>query len=109
MMKEMLERVGKRSRFAHVVQYEELCLRSEREFARMAVFFGLAWGQTNQDALSATMNCKGPVTNPYSIKRNTKRQVNRSFRVLSQDEVEEARRLLQYCQLGTTGDICKPL
>lgn len=109
MMKEMLEQVGKRSRFTHVVQYEELCLRPEKEFAQMAAFFGLAWSQTNQDALSATMSCKVPVTNPYSIKRNTKQQVNRPFRVLSQEEVEEARRLLEYCQVGTTDDICKSL
>ena len=105
-MTKMLECVAKNSEMVHLVRYEELCLSPGKCFSDMAAFLGLDWTKSNVDALLDTTNYKGEVTSPYSIKRNTAQQIERSFRVLTPAELEEAKEILKYCKLGYSSNAC---
>lgn len=98
LMTKMLEQVAKNSKMAYLVRYEEICKYTQKSFPDMAKFLGFNWNEKSIDALSATMNLKG-IRDHYSVIRNTKQQINRPFRFLTQEEIKEAEEILKYCNL----------
>ncbi len=97
-MTKMLECVAESSKTVYLVRYEDICRFPERSFVNMADFLGLDWSKNSAEALINTMYYEGE-DNHYSVKRNTRQQINRPFRFLTQDEIEEAREMLKHCKL----------
>ena len=95
----MLECVAKSSKAVYLVRYEDVCLFPQKYFAAMADFLGFAWTGSSVDAVLDVTTYKGEVSSPYSIKRDTSQQIDHPFRVLTQEEVEEAKEILTYCEL----------
>lgn len=99
LMTKMLEQVAKNSTMSFLIRYEDICRSPEKLFSDMAAFLGLDWKQNSIDSLMGTLNFAGE-GNHYSVKRNTKKQLNRPFRFLTQEEIEEAKEMLKYCELN---------
>lgn len=104
-MTKMLESVGEKSKSAHIIRYEELCLSPQKGFTEMAAFLGLDWTKNSVDALSDTTNYNGE-RDHFSVKRNTLQQIGRPFRFLTQDELEDVKEMLQYCELEYSTNTC---
>lgn len=89
-------------RFSNVmrVRYEDLILDPVARFNEIAVFFGLEFGPHAQRQLEKTLSSRNEEAVHYSIFRDTRKQLNRPLKWITEDSIERIRAVLEECRLS---------
>jgi len=96
----MLRSLASEFPYTYLIDYDDLCRSPEYFFRSISAFLTLDWGKTVEDFLTETTS-----SDPEKEKRdkpvfrNTKKQVNRRFKFLNQNEVSLCRQVLRDCGL----------
>lgn len=96
---EYLKQISNKSKNVLLIQYEDICLNASDEYCRIANFLKIKWDNENEKKLNETMNKNSDPSDPYSISRVTKKQINKELKVLTDDERKSAEKILHKCNL----------
>jgi len=95
----MLQILAKDLDFVCHIRYEELCRIPDELFPKAAGFLSLEMNAQTFDWLDSTQRAIEGENDPYSVFRDTTRQVTRPLRFLSNAEAEDMRNVLAECSL----------
>jgi len=99
-LNKMLEQIAKKFNFILHIKYENLCKYPIQNFSKIARFLSLEFKGEMEKFLEKTMQeTKCSINNPYSVFRNTKKQINRPLYFLNLKEAQKAKEMLTNCKL----------
>jgi len=98
-MNRMLEIIAEESPCVLHIRYEHLCETPFEIFSRASRFLSLDFDLEMQKFLSETQSVKESEKSPYSVFRDTTRQLNRPMKVLSETQRDEILNILADCGL----------
>lgn len=94
-----LQKISHDSKKTYLISYEKLCQNPEKYFSEMSSYLSLGWNEKKFNEIKKASYTKKESNNPYSIHRNTKKQINHPLKILKQNEVRKINDLLKYCEL----------
>jgi len=100
LLNKMLEQIAEKFDFTMHIRYENLCREPEKTFSEAANFLSLEFDGKMKSFLKQTQQ-KTPESEKdnYSVFRDTKKQLSRPLKFLTNKEAEEAKKMLIDCGL----------
>lgn len=82
-----------------LLNYDKLCENPERIFQETSVFFNIAYDDKMKSYIERSTKGNYKDKNPYSVLRNTKSQINRKYKFITDDEAKKIKDIFHECNL----------